>query len=645
MPPGTTLIAGDLRLDHQDARVFLNGRPLALGHKPFALLFALMQSPQKLLTKDELIDIVWEGRAVSDGVLTTAMRELRRSLDDDARHPKYIETVHGRGYRFLQMVQTEPPSLVGHTTTIPPAARSPRILKMFAVLIGAAIITASGFWVWTQFSSSDSTAPAHEQATDMATSVVILPFADLSPDNSNEWFASGLTQELITTLSRTSDLEVVSVDRDAVDVENVVNGAELARQLNLGAAVEGSVRRVDGRIRVNVQLSRAKDGVVVWSNAYDREDSEMIAIQENIAFELSNSLNTVTDPDQLRAMSSAGTKSVEAYQALLSGHYYLDQQYTTGEADYRRLAYEEYERARRIDPDFSEAHWLAARYWRERSTYIVPPGEASRYSISDISLWFDERITRAIETADHPIDRKKYLAARHLHQMEYATAIRLLGDYLEDRPNDTYAWVQLAEASTIRGDFELGQLAALRIAQLSEQQSIYRSRVIPIFLWARDIAGSVEQADRLLEMEPNNAFLQYHAHRTLLWAGEHDRARDLINAINGGALPAHNRSLSRIRQACADRDIESALAEYEELSNNRDASRASIWLAGQLVGDRAAADASLMDLDQTDRLHQLAAWLRYPHFDASAFPTLSQKLSMDRFKRPPPMLLPFRCDR
>lgn len=654
MTKGTVYLAGALRLDPADERAFLNGVPLSLGHKSFALLLALMQSPQRLMSKDELIATVWDGRAVSDGVLTTAMRELRSALSDKARDPQFIQTVHGRGYRFLLEVETEGDAanlddgVAGVSQSPAPKKHGARPNKARGawLLIAAVLVGVTVLILGLNRLSQDR--PSIETVTvkvEPANSVLVVPFADLSPSGSDDWFAGGLTQELLTTLGQTSELAVVSVDRDALSSASSLNGAELARQLGVDSAIEGSVRRADGRVRVSVQLSRAADGVVVWSNSYDRADTEIISIQEDVAFELANSLNTVTDTEQLRAMTKAGTRSVDAYQALLSGHFYLMQQYASGDANYRRLAYEEYERARLIDPEFSEAHWLAARYWLERSTYIVPPGEAQQFSVESISAWFEERIERAIETASSPLERTKYLAARHMHRLEIAAASRLLQNYLEQRPNDAYAWVQLAEASTIRGEFEIGQRAAIRVAQLSEQQPIFRSRVIPIFLWVRDIDGSVAQAEQLLVANPENAFVQYHAHRTLLWAGEFDRARRLLEPISQGALPPHNRTLARIRQACADGDVAGASSEYNELLENELASRASVWLARLTLGDVEAANAGLMDLDQEDHLHQLAAWLRYPHFDAAEFPSLAQKLRSDGIALSEPVPFPFRCGR
>ena len=636
-----------LRLDARDERAWLDDAPIKLGTKSFRLLQALMQSPERMLTKDDLIAEVWDGRAVSDAVLTTAMRELRRALDDDARNPTFIETVHGRGYRFLLPVTTEPSDTKAGTPPKTPFRSAPGIERQTLMLVGGLVLTvALVVFIVSQSIGRTPPEPGPAPETIAATqpkSVLVLPFEDYSPESENQWFASGLTEELITTLGQMSDLRVVGINRGSSPAPTTA--AALASDMNLGHAVEGSVRRADGRVRVTVQLSRASDSVVIWSQSYDREDANMITIQESIAYEVAEALDTVTDPERLRAMVETGTTSVAAYEALLLGHYYLGQQYSTGDASYRRTAYENYERARQIDPEFSEAHWLAARYWRERSTYIIPPGEAADYTDAQVTAWFLERVNAAIETETDTIERSKYLAARHIHNLEYAAADQLLRDYLEARPQDAYAWVQQSESAIALGDFDRARFAAHSIAGLSEQHALYRSRVIPIFIWARDIEGSARQADRFLQSDPDNAFVRYHAHRTFLWAGEFDRARALLPGISEGALPAYNRTLARLRQACADLDEDSARQAFDALQSDPGASRASLWLGGYIIGARAAADESLSDLDTEDTLHQLSAWLRYPHFDATHFPVLTARLQANAITPTPPMALPYRCDR
>ena len=132
------LQAGALKVDLQDQRAWLSGQPVDLGPKPFALLVTLMRSPQRLVTKEDLIETVWEGRFVSEAVLTTAMRDLRRAIGDDARKPTYIATAHGRGYRFLLEVseggELGPASEPRPASAPPPAPRSWRRSRAFSAL-------------------------------------------------------------------------------------------------------------------------------------------------------------------------------------------------------------------------------------------------------------------------------------------------------------------------------------------------------------------------------------------------------------------------------------------------------------------------------------------------------------------------------
>jgi len=635
----SVLTASSLRVDLKDERAWIDDAAIKLGPKPFALLVALMRSPERLLTKDALIETVWDGRAVSDAVLTTAMRELRRALSDDARTPTFVETVHGRGYRFLLPVHTHAAEQLSEKSSKTKASTPlAGIRKRLLAIVPLVVIIAGGIWL-----NSHRTGPVGESIA-APKSLVVMPLRDLSPLSDQDWFAGGLTEELLSSLTRTPDLHVVSAflpdqpdqARSSVDV---ANGHGVAHTL------EGSVRRADGRVRVTAQLTRAVDGARVWSESYDRAETDVIGIQEEIAFAIAQSLRTVMDPDQLRRMVDAGTRSVEAYEAFLSGHHLLNRQYITGNAAFRRRAYEAYEDARAFDPTFSEAHWLAARYWLERSTYIIPPGEEARYSLTEISDRFVERVDAAIAAAPNEDVKLKFRAARHLHRLEHRTAHDLLRTYVKVRPNDPYAWVQLAETSSVIGDFETGRAAANRLDELSERNSLYLTRTVPVHLWVRDVEGSLVQARRALERAPGNAFVQYHAHRTLLWAEEFDAARELLPAIEAGALSEHNRTLSQLRQACADGDLDAADDLYDHLRSLSDASRASLWLAGILMGEHERANSDLLDLDSEEGLSQLVAWMRYQQFDSSSFPVLSRKLTAEGISLQTPLMPPYACHR
>ena len=310
------LIAGPLCVDTQDARVTLDGKAVRLGMRAFTLLVVLMDRPQVLMTKDELFARVWTGLHVSDAVLTTAVKELRQAIGDPAREPRFIETAHGRGYRFLlPVMRTE--------TAEPTAASGPAVARPRArlrngrvgVVAGGILILVTVLAVWIGIGSPRS----HAVGTPDPKSIVVMPFEDLSPGADQRWFADGLAEEVQTALSRTPDLRVVSRASAARLSREGASGAEVAGQLATAQFLEGSVRRSGDRVRVTVKLVRAADGAQVWSQNYDRDARDVISIQEDIAYRIASALKTVMDPAQLRLMVAAGTRSVDAHEAYMKG--------------------------------------------------------------------------------------------------------------------------------------------------------------------------------------------------------------------------------------------------------------------------------------------------------------------------------------
>jgi len=151
------LVSGPFRLDLADERLWRDEAPVPLGGKALALLRVLMDTPQTLLTKDELFDRVWPGLAVSESVLTTAVKELRRALGDDARRPTVIETVHGRGYRFLLPVEHvdrtpaagSPPPAVPTPPLGPPAVDpEQRWFWTVTTIVALGLVIAAIFYMW-----------------------------------------------------------------------------------------------------------------------------------------------------------------------------------------------------------------------------------------------------------------------------------------------------------------------------------------------------------------------------------------------------------------------------------------------------------------------------------------------------------------
>ena len=655
---GLRYIAASLEVEVDEGRIWVDGVPAALSNRPFQLLCALMSRPEQIWSKDDLIEAVWDGLAVSDAVLTTAMKELRRAIGDPARSPKFIETVHARGYRFLLSVETSfdqaDDQAVSHSSSdrIPtggavqetPVANGEHLRERKLWPIAALILTlpviAIILWLAARGSDASENARAAVQERGAAgsqaanpKSVLVLPFEDLSLSREEAWFVGGLTEEITSTLAKTPDLNVISGGL-SFRAGQAVNAAHI---------LEGSVRRSENRIRVTARLIRTAGQQAIWTQSYDRENAEMITIQEDIAFQIAKALRTVTDPVRLAEMVETGTRSVEAYEALLAGHHFLRQQYITGEPEYRRRSYDEYERARAIDPNFAEAHWQAARYWSERSTYIFPPGEESLQQTEEVSERFEERINAAIRSASNDVEEQLYSAALYAHRLEYQVAHRLLADYVTERPRDVYAWVMRARVAVYVGDYETAQAAANELAALADETSLYFSRTIPNLMWVWDFDSAYRQAMYSLKSAPENAFVQYHAHRILLWKGKATEAKALLPQIEAGELAVHNKKLAAMRQACAEGDRSTAETLAVEIRNLAPPRIAASWLAEMMLGRNEAANSVLSPYDRDGYLHQIAPFMIYPHFDSRPFDTLVRALTAENIDRPTPLKLPYAC--
>lgn len=628
------LVAGPLRLDLQDARLSLRGAPVRLGPRAFHLLTVLMQRPEILLTKEELFARVWAGVTVSDAVLTTAMKELRQAIGDSARQPRFIETVHGRGYRFLlPVVRTDAPE------GAPPRRRKAGWAARAGLMAGGLLVAAVVALLWLQVDRKGSPAMAGAGAGPHPKSIVVLPFEDLSPEGDQRWFADGLAEEVQATLARTPDLRIVS-RLSAARLSRAGSPArDVAGQMAVAQFLEGSVRRSGDRVRVTVKLVRAADGRQLWSHSYDRRARDMISIQEDIAFEIASTLKTVMDPARLRVMTAAGTQSVEAYEAWLLGLAMDQRQFEEGDLAFARQAADAFERARTLDPQFAAAHWKAAMTWFGNQTRV---DSMARDVPDSVRLArYLERVDAAIATSRDDAERLKYQSARAVASLRLQTAHRLLARYLALRPRDIDAWEEMADLSAYLGDRAGMRRAAERIHALSLEEGNPRSRAITVSVMAMDLDTAVRQARAQLALRPDNALTQYQSHRALIWAGRIDEARALLPRLRASRLPEPVRLLAEMRQACAERRVGDARALRARI--DADDGLSSRWLAAQLAGDAAGATALLKPLDTPDRLPTLMQFLINPGFDSRSYPVLAAELDRNGVTRPASAPVPHAC--
>ncbi|HKP24083.1 MAG TPA: winged helix-turn-helix domain-containing protein, partial [Dongiaceae bacterium] len=234
----------DCAIDVASFALRRDGAVRELEPQVLELLLYLVRNPDRLITKDDLIANVWHGRIVSDTTITSRIKSARKAIGDDGTQQKLIRTVHGRGVRFIVPVRTERPGAV------------------------------------TVKSSGEMLARAHEAAADTTVkrnwpAIAVLPFANLGGDDDQDYFADGVTEDIITDLSRFRELRVVARDscfqhRKPALNERAADLKQVGRALNADYVVTGSIRRRGSKLRLSAQLTQVESGNQVWAERFDR---------------------------------------------------------------------------------------------------------------------------------------------------------------------------------------------------------------------------------------------------------------------------------------------------------------------------------------------------------------------------------------
>jgi TolB-like protein len=467
----------------------------------------------------------------------------------------------------------------------------------------------------------------------------------MSSDKEQEWFADGLTEEILNSLARTPDLLVSARTSSFAFKGSSQDITEIANALGVAHILEGSVRRSGDRIRVTAQLIRARDGFHLWSETYDRDFADLIDIQEDVAFEIANALETAMDPEALAEMVSAGTASIPAYEAYLQGLAAGFSTLSTGDAYEFLRARDAFERAIEIDPEFAEAHWRLANFWDAQLSATNIVSGTVELSREEMESSYATAIDNAIRYTRDPADKLFARAHKARNELKFLQALRLNAEYLEHRPNDQRAQDQQLTLLAMVGDAE-GVLQA--VADFDARDG-HDPTVVQNSLTRLTFVGDSEYtrkfAKEAIKRLPDQIFVQYQAHRALLSAGDVDGAAQLLPVILSSDLPEFSRYLVLLRQACAENRVHDAQRMYERGLRQFAGDYSNMWLSNLIMGETEAANAALMPLDQSGDLSGLADFLSYGSFDAGAFPNLLALLQNQGLESREPVTLPYQCGR
>ncbi len=531
--------------------------------------------------------------------------------------------------------------------------------KLDFVIIGA-LVLALGYFIWERQSSrgpvddidatnvaEDSELSGDEQDPAdglVVRSIAVLPFVNMSSDREQEWFSDGLTEEVLNALARTPDLLVAARTSSFKFKGSTEDIPTIANALGVAHVLEGSVRSGRGQLRVTAQLIRATDGFHVWSQTYDRNPEDVIAIQEEIAIEIATALETAMDPDALAKMVSSGTRSVPAFNAYLQGLAYGASTISTGDAYTFLGARDSFERAINLDPDFSLAYWKLADFWRIQLSETNMISGIVEMPYEEMIEKFNEAIERAIKTERDPVNTIQYRVLRASKKMQLKQALRLNTEYLEHRPNDQDAQnTQLSLLADISLDDELN--AAISLYQ---ERDGYHDVVVQASMTFL-LIGNDEEAIRAfteiaLERVGDSSFVMYQAHRALLWAGDVDGASGLSQMIQSSDLPESNRLMVRLRQACAENRLTDATRIHDQLKTNYADQTPTMWISNRIMQKEQDAFEVLIALDKREDLSGIGDFMTYAYFDARQFPNLMALLEAQGIEPRQPLDIPYRCE-
>jgi TolB-like protein/Flp pilus assembly protein TadD len=254
---------GRHRFDLETGRLWSGKREIKLTPKASAVLKALVTHAGQPVRKEELFASVWNGTIVSDDALTSCVQELRKALGDDARQPRFIETRHRRGYRFIARL-----SKPAANTTAASDGPSEHGSKVARAIAGNLDLDA----LWTQ--------PA----------IAVFPFEDLSEIADRAHFADGITQDIITALSCWRRFPVIAHNSTSLSKSEHGDSAAAARELGARYFLQGSVRRAGTKVRICVQLVDARSRTQIWARRYDRDLGNIFAVQDEITASVAQSI-------------------------------------------------------------------------------------------------------------------------------------------------------------------------------------------------------------------------------------------------------------------------------------------------------------------------------------------------------------------
>jgi TolB-like protein/DNA-binding winged helix-turn-helix (wHTH) protein/Tfp pilus assembly protein PilF len=571
---------GLFEVDERRGEVRKQGLRIRLRGRPFDILLILLERPGELVSREDLRARLWSADTFVDfdhGV-NTSINRLREVLGDSAENPRFIETVPRKGYRFIAPVDVLPireplpavPEPGGPNVSLPEAVSLPtpnveserpgsdsfgttvvvrrgwRVLALLFVVLTGLAVTA-----WFALSRSKST-----PLTQMR--LAVLPFENLSGDPDQEFLSDGFTEELIAELgalqpdrlgviARTTSMRYKGTTKDV---------GQIGADLGVDYVLEGSVRRAADRLRITAQLIETKTQTHLWAESYDRQASDVIGIQTDVAMAIAKSLGSTLSGRGAIA-SRAAPSSFAAYEYTLRGRFFRDQ---ATEASTRK-AIEYFERAIAVDPTYAPAY----------------AGLGDGYRLLGAPGWEVEEPAGLLRKAKAAAERALALDPTSAD----AHAVMAMVHF-------TYEWDLAASESEVK--------EAIRLNASSSRAHQYYSAVLTTL---HRFDEAIEEAHRAMELDPRSATAGTTLGVRLWYAGRLAEAEQEFQKtleVNPSFAVAHWGLAQCFLAKGRTEDGLDELTKAVTFSDNSAYMRAHLAYAYARTGDRKRAEAIAKEL-------------------------------------------------
>jgi len=524
--------SGRLHFDHfeidlRSGDVWKHGKRIRLQGQPFQVLRVLLERHNEIVTREELKKTLWASDTFVDfdDGLNTAVKKIRDVLGDSSERPRYIETIPRRGYRFIHPLERslsdraaeefpeadKQPGSAFNLTEVAALKTALRRAGSIALGVLALVLVLVGVDVGGRRlrAHGNSSAP-------QIRSLAVLPLKNLSGDATQEYLADGMTEALIGRLAGIHDLRVIS-RTSAMQFKNTqLSVPEIAKTLHVDAVVEGSVIRDGNRIRVHAQLIRAATDEHFWSETYDRELPDVLALQSDVAQSIARRVEVTVTGEENARLRAARSVSPEVYDSYLKGRFGKNNSRAELE---RSIGY--FEEAIKKDPTFAPAYvGLAAMYDQLGTVFVgAPPFEARlrQTSAAQKALELDPGSAEAHVLLGHVLQRRWQWANA---EAEYKRALDLA-------PNDPAAVLGLALWLHCQGREEEAVTLSRHASELDPFGTPSTSIGLILFE-ARHYEEAIQSMRSVLALHPDDAGALWYLGFALV---TEDRAEEAIPVL------------------------------------------------------------------------------------------------------------------